>query len=107
MTKAAIWRAAVMDIDGGRCAAEQHDTRCRGVAEEAHHICYKSQIPKWTYWIVNNGIALSLVCHALAHRTKNANISTARKREAVESINNAIPETHKELRVPYFSERAA
>jgi hypothetical protein len=55
---------------------------------------------------VNNGIALSEVCHTLAHRTKNANIASERKREAVDSVNNLIPEEKKELRVPYFLEAA-
>jgi hypothetical protein len=106
MTKAQIWHDAVFDIDGGRCGATQHDPRCRGFARVAHHICYRSHIPKWCYWIVNNGIALSEVCHTLAHRTKNANIASERKREAVDAVNNAIPEEKKELRVPYFLEAA-
>lgn len=107
MTKARIWHDAVFDLDGGLCAARQHDPRCRGRAEHAHHIVYRSHLPSWCLWIVNNGIALSIACHNLAHATKNANISTERKREAVDSVNNAIPEALKDLRVPYFADRPA
>lgn len=83
------WRDAVLERDGGICASEIHDPRChddRGPLR-AHHICYRSQISTRSYWIVENGIALSDPCHALAHSTHNVSIGLARANAAVLVVN--------------------
>ena len=106
MSQASKWREAVFTRDGGRCAAEMHDYRCMGHAEHAHHLFYKSQIPKWAYWVVDNGLAVSNVCHMLAHSNHNKNVSPERMRRAADAVNATIPDDVPELRVRYTGDAA-
>lgn len=111
MTKNARWSIAVRDRDGNICRAHIHDPRCRGIGEHPHHIYYKSHIPAALYWVVDNGIWLSLLCHDLAHKTHNASIPAAYRRRASVTMRKTISETfpHKPellLSVPLFEEAA-
>ncbi len=97
------WRTAVFARDGHRCQALHHASACSLFALHAHHIVYLAHLTKETRWVVENGITLSAVCHAEAHRVHNANIEPRRLREAVDAV-NAIIDVSKnpELRRPYF-----
>lgn len=90
MTDYQKWFLAVQERDDNRCQAEQHDPRCHGRMEHSHHICYKRHTPKETHWIVDNGVALSHVCHSLAHKTHNSNLRIEDILRAHWAINNAI-----------------
>lgn len=91
------WRAAVEDRALGCCEAQNHDPLCRLTGHHAHHVNYKSRIVKAAYWLVDNGVWLSLYCHALAHRTNNANIALPRRIAATIATNAAVPNDKPEL----------
>ena len=80
------WREAVLERDGYRCISETHAPDCGGILQ-AHHLCYRSQIEKRAYWIVENGASVSGPCHSLAHKTHNASIGLARANAAVAAVN--------------------
>jgi hypothetical protein len=103
-TKAGKWHDEVFERAKGYCEAEQHDRGCYGRAEHAHHIVYRSHLTKDAMWILDNGAALSLYCHAMAHRTHNANISQERLDRAVDAVNAIMPNY---LQRPYFRRKAA
>jgi hypothetical protein len=96
-----VWHAAVMGECNYVCEAETHDPRCDGFAAEAHHIVYRAHLTEPALWLRANGIALSAYCHALAHRTHNANIADARLRRAVDAVNR-IQGHRPEFRRPHF-----
>jgi hypothetical protein len=95
------WHLAVFERDGFQCRAEHHDRRCNSRPSEAHHIVYKVHLIDATTWLLENGIALSEHCHALAHRTHNANISEARLIAAVDAV-NVVQGDDPAFRRPYF-----
>lgn len=90
LTPNAKWSLAVCEEDHGFCAARLHDPRCRGIGHHAHHMNYKSRIPKYCYWIVKNGIWLSIWCHDLAHRTNNASLPVERVNIGTREVNAVI-----------------
>lgn len=83
------WRDACLARDRNRCQARKHHGHCDRFFRtlEVHHIVYKSHLSKRSMWLVENGITLSLMCHALAHGTHNANLPPKRLREAVAAVN--------------------
>jgi hypothetical protein len=81
------WRDEVGDRAGHVCESLEHDPRCSGYFEVAHHIVYLAHLSDRARWIVENGIALSRVCHTLAHRRHNASLKENRARLAVDSVN--------------------
>lgn len=86
------------------CQAISHAPGCSLRAAHAHHIVYLSHLTAETRYVVQNGIALSLRCHAEAHATHNANIAPTRLREAVDAVNRIIEMSkNPELRRPYFA----
>lgn len=96
------WREAVMERDSYRCQAVKHDSRCRYRAEHAHHIVYKSTLCERSHWIIENGIALSDVCHQLAHAEKNRNLDLSRCNVAVAAVNCT-----ESIKVKRFTKKAA
>ena len=90
MTPNARWSMRVCELAHGRCEAQTHDPRCRLIGEHAHHLDFKAHIPASCYWVVRNGVWLSLYCHALAHKTHNDNIAFNRRRDARNAIREAI-----------------
>jgi hypothetical protein len=81
------WHARVFGESAYVCEAETHSPLCDGMAREAHHIVYRSHLTEPALWIVENGIALSRECHALAHASHNANLPDYRLRAAVNAVN--------------------
>lgn len=81
------WRDRVFILDGDRCASEEHDPLCSRGAQVAHHIVYKAHLTDGSRYVIENGIALSVLCHALAHRTHNRSLPRYRVEKAVASVN--------------------
>lgn len=96
------WKAEVFERASGLCESSEHAIGCRGIAEVAHHICFRSQINERWYWIVENGIALAEVCHILAHRTHNVSLGLVRANHAVDVINCVS-----EYKIQRFRKKAA
>src|SRR5665213_2697352 len=74
------WHAAVMGECNYVCEAEAHHPDCDGFPTEAHHIVYRAHLTEPALWLRANGIALSTVCHQLAHASHNACIADHRLR---------------------------
>lgn len=94
------WHDAVFQRDGSMCQAVKHDPRCHGRAEHAHHIVYRSHLAKRSHWIVENGVAVSDVCHQLAHKTHNGCLNMDRCNAAVVAVN-----VTEEIKVPKFAKK--
>jgi hypothetical protein len=99
------WHAAVFAASDYLCQAETHAPGCNGFPTEAHHIVYRAHLTESALWVFENGAALSLQCHQLAHASHNANLADDRLMTAVDAV-NAIQGDMPGQRVPYFFKKA-
>jgi hypothetical protein len=105
---AQIWVASVLTENDYRCNSETHAPGCDGMAVQAHHICYRSQIKQECYWTVReNGVGLSRPCHDLAHASHGASLAQWRLDAAVDAINarQGDDPAYPEFRIPRFFQK--
>lgn len=91
------WKADVRKRRGDYCCARKHAPGCSLSGVHIHHIVFKSSCPAFTHYaVIENGIPLSLECHALAHGSpKNGNLYPADIALAEQYIISAIARSPK------------